>query len=558
MRVHTRTGAVVFECKIHCHIIHSFIHFFNPTFFNPTFFVVAVVVVIDRKDETERRTLKRTPYVYTFDDDDDDDDFVFPQHTQRMPYPPPTYQEGWMGVWSDAPVGNNNNNNDIDNNNSNNNNTTHNIVPCPVHVTGDLVAILQHEEEQQQQQQQQEQQHATTTTSSSRDNNNNQPQHHHHHPRYRDKVQVFDFESFRVPITATLRKQQTSDDEAEDDDDDDDDENDDRHKVVSFLLQSSQDHHSNDDTVNDDAHHHQSQDEESSSSLVSLRHIMNQLQPFLCGNDNDNDDDLLDENYEPLHKDRLRRDQILTYLHDLFQFVVETVVQQQAETYQLYASVLGQPQHCRRHNPHHHHATQHTRTNTIAIRKYAVPNYRSASDQYAMYLHNDAYWTTTTTRTENNKDDESPPPVAMINIWLALNDEMAPRPQNTLVFWETSRRRHTRQSHMLHALLPDACTQSQSQSQLQQQRPLLVYDRTALYWGRFYMFVAGQRGDDDDDGNNNNNNDDDDRVLLHGAMDLPGLSSSLASNDDNKSDVPTSVRRSIELRYTLHDAVHHE
>ena len=162
----------------------------------------------------------------------------------------------------------------------------------------------------------------------------------------------------------------------------------------------------------------------------------------------------------------------------------------------------------------------------LILQKYARPNYRKAADQYAQYLHNDAWFD------ENDYADSEYSPVAMVNVWFILNETP---PRNTLVFRETTADQ-VRTSHMLHA--HPVHTRNQA----------VVYDKD-MAWGRFYVFIAGQRadlapttskGDDSVDATTSSSS----PVLLHGALTLPGDKSDVSQTDE--------IRRSVEMRYMLH------
>ena len=131
---------------------------------------------------------------------------------------------------------------------------------------------------------------------------------------------------------------------------------------------------------------------------------------------------------------------------------------------------------------------------TWHVARYAEPTVRGGKKTYAEYLHNDAWY-----------DDDGA--LSMINVWLILNE--AP-PRNQLVFCACGAADAipSPSEHMLHAGVATdevACE--------------------AMSWGRFYIFVSGQRQTAP-------------RVLLHGAADVPWID---AGED----------RRSCELRYTI-------
>jgi hypothetical protein len=130
---------------------------------------------------------------------------------------------------------------------------------------------------------------------------------------------------------------------------------------------------------------------------------------------------------------------------------------------------------------------------------FANPSVRNAGSKYADYMHNDAIFTD-----EGKSDDK---PLAMINIWFVLNDTP---PSNMLMFHE-AKAEHTRMSHMLHANYDHLLEET------------LFYDKD-MSWGSFYCFISGQLESSEN-------------MLLHGAVDVPGLS--------------MEPRRSAEMRYIV-------
>ena len=132
---------------------------------------------------------------------------------------------------------------------------------------------------------------------------------------------------------------------------------------------------------------------------------------------------------------------------------------------------------------------------TWHVARYAEPTVRGGKKTYAEYLHNDAWY-----------DDDGA--LAMINVWLILNETP---PRNQLVFCacDAADAIPSASGHMLHA---GVSTDE------------VVCE--AMSWGRFYVFVSGQRKTAR-------------RVLLHGAADVPWI-------EDSGED-----RRSCELRYTI-------
>ena len=130
---------------------------------------------------------------------------------------------------------------------------------------------------------------------------------------------------------------------------------------------------------------------------------------------------------------------------------------------------------------------------------YANPSVRLAGSKYADYMHNDAIFAD-----EGNADEK---PLAMINIWFVLNDTP---PSNLLMFHE-AKAVNTRMSHMLHATYDHMLDET------------LFYDED-MCWGAFYCFISGQLESSEN-------------MLLHGAVDVPGLS--------------MEPRRSAEMRYIV-------
>lgn len=206
------------------------------------------------------------------------------------------------------------------------------------------------------------------------------------------------------------------------------------------------------------------------------------------------------------------RAQSLLALHDAFVPVVQEILQ---GNYQFYQSAL-----------------QNVNRKEIRVDKYARPNYRSAANQYAQYLHNDAWISAQEQQDDDDDQQDCYYDIAMVNIWFVLNPQP---PTNSLVFYECDAR-HTKQSHMLHAQVPHTAKQT------------VWYDAT-MSWGRFYLFVAGQV-------------DTADRVLLHGAMEVaasrqqgedaaPGRKEDTTTTLQRQQQQDKEVRRSIEMRYML-------
>jgi hypothetical protein len=246
-----------------------------------------------------------------------------------------------------------------------------------------------------------------------------------------------------------------------------------------FIVKSA------DDSVNVNLNDCETQEESSCSLLgqdLSLSKWMQRVKPLVEAGDSGDEDEIYSLSERTLMK-----------LHDLFIPIVRQAILEHG----FYASGLID-----------------YNLENLQIKKYAKPNYRKATDQYAQYLHNDA-WIACTTEDEAN--NEAPATVAMVNVWFVLND----RPHsNTLVFWETNSVDTVRASHMLHA------------------HPVHTRHQTVAYdgdmaWGRFYVFVAGQRQDTLA------------KLLLHGALSL----SKDVSNDSNEYE---KIRRSVEMRYLLH------
>jgi hypothetical protein len=130
---------------------------------------------------------------------------------------------------------------------------------------------------------------------------------------------------------------------------------------------------------------------------------------------------------------------------------------------------------------------------------YAKPSVRLAGSKYADYMHNDAIFAD-----EGNADNK---PLAMINVWFVLNDTP---PSNLLMFHE-AKTVNLRMSHMLHANYDHMLDET------------LFYDKD-MCWGSFYCFISGQLESSES-------------MLLHGAVDVPGLS--------------MEPRRSAEMRYIV-------
>ena len=285
------------------------------------------------------------------------------------------------------------------------------------------------------------------------------------HCRYRDKVQVFRFDQFTTTSVEQSKKKKKEEEG----------------------------------------------NENACCKTISLKEWMDQVKGEIEA-DEDDEDDETNESQEEEHDDDntflSRRERVLADLHDRFIPIVREIL----ACHQLYASAW--------------HTAYDDENDDIVIRKFARPNYRQANDQYANYLHNDAWISA--------DDDDDTTKIAMVNIWFVLNERP---PRNTLVFWETDATR-TRQSHMLHAA---PCRNDETTTTL-----TVVHDAT-LAWGRFYVFVAGQRNTVD-------------RVLLHGAMNVGASPSSAvaAEPESGSTDTTTNVhnedevRRSVEMRYTLH------
>ena len=357
------------------------------------------------------------------------------------------------------------------------------VQDCPVRVSGSLSEILQLEKEVEQQQQQQQSKDDSMSTTV--------------FPRYRDKIQVFDFDQFSVSLPKEL------------------------------VFSTDQNNEDCDDC---------NKSQPSNTCTVSLRQVMEQLKPKIeidkyhdpCDTIRDDDDDN-DENKSKVNgfydddddwgEDIEDEHEVaMLHLHDMFLPIVQEIIRD----HDFFASALK------------HHPNKDSADDRIRIRKYAKPNYRSSTSHYASYLHNDAWFTD-----DDDDDDDDEVTVGMVNIWFVLNSMP---PSNTLVFWETASST-TRQSHMLHARSTTA------------RDGVVVYDRN-MAWGRFYIFVAGQRrrSSSSTKPEVRDDNDDHQRVLLHGAMNVPSVKQNDQCNnnvdDDNEDDA--NVRRSVEMRYTLH------
>jgi len=311
------------------------------------------------------------------------------------------------------------------------------VQECPVIVRGNLSEILQAEKVQQESSEE-ESNKATTTMV----------------PRYRDKVQVFDFHDFSV----TVSRGEFSD--HDDDDNNNDDDASPPSHVATVSLRQVMEHLKPKIEADNNA--------DDSALLKDEENDNKYYQNNNCGADDDDDDWGTEEEDE--------QESALLRLHDVFLPIVRQILRDHA----FFASALGD--------------WDDNNNSIIRIQKYARPNYRSATSHYAMYLHNDAWFTDDTSEdddTQHEEEEEREVTVGMVNIWFVLND--AP-PSNTLVFWETAVSQ-TRPSHMLHAR--PAATRHK----------VVAYD-CHMAWGRFYIFVAGQRPKRyvDDDGKNNHNN----------------------------------------------------
>lgn len=221
-------------------------------------------------------------------------------------------------------------------------------------------------------------------------------------------------------------------------------------------------------------------------STSNLLDHMNAFKESLESYSSDEDDDDCIESFEQ---------SLLKDLHQRFLPIVEETIEQ----YGLYSSTLKQYQ-----EQVDNESGKHSNASYSLCRS-GLPQVRDAEDQYAGYLHNDMW-------VVEDDDDDDAPILAMLNVWFVLNE--AP-PSNSLVFLETSAK-DTSQSHMLHGIYQQV-----------HKKKTVVHDEN-MCWGRFYVFVAGQRKVNDSD-----------RVLLHGAMDLP---------QKNKLQ---ATRRSVEMRYKV-------
>lgn len=199
----------------------------------------------------------------------------------------------------------------------------------------------------------------------------------------------------------------------------------------------------------------------------------------------------------------------LEQVHRAFQSVVETLVRDEG----LYGSQI----------PLQRRGEEHS--SRVRVERYAECSVRNGGENmdlmkrgtFATYMHSDAWF-----ESEPESESPPPPPLAMVNVWMALNDEP---PSNTLCFHETTAASTVR-THMLHADFAWL------------EGGLCVYDG-GMRWGRCYVFVSGQR-------------DTCEEVLLHGAIDVPPPPELLGGNEESPS-LPAPPRRiSLECRFTVH------
>ena len=173
----------------------------------------------------------------------------------------------------------------------------------------------------------------------------------------------------------------------------------------------------------------------------------------------------------------------------------------------------------------------------VRVERYAEPTLRNGGETagvmergtFASYLHSDKWFEAEVQAeaqpvTMSTPPRSPPPPLALVNVWMALND--AP-PSNTLCFHETDAASTVR-THMLHADF----------SKLE--GGLCVYEG-GMKWGQCYVFVSGQQ-------------DTCEEVLLHGAIDVPGGGEGGgARGGEGGGGGGVAPRRvSLECRFTLH------
>ena len=367
------------------------------------------------------------------------------------------------------------------------------VVQQPVQVTGDLCQILQHEEE-------------SSSSSASPPTRVRRRR----RRRYGDKVQVFTFDQFMV-------HENENEDEAADN----------KNNSSSNYHDTTTTTSSGDDGDDDDLTTTTNNNNEGNykRNVVSLRQVMERLRPQIeneppyLEEENDDYDEGDEDDDDP-------RERALLYLHDVLVPVVREILQD----HELYASQLARASSSS--------SSQNKSNSSICIRRYAKPTYRNDPSHYANYLHNDAWWKKNDDDVDHDNDDDdtaAPPPLAMVNLWLVLNDVP---PSNTLVFWETNLpSRNVRPSHMLHATATTTCTSTNTDDGGDDDGVVVVYDRH-MAWGRLYAFVAGQRQCAATTTKQQQQMQQ--SVLLHGAMEVGG------GGDQGE------IRRSVELRYTVH------
>jgi hypothetical protein len=206
-----------------------------------------------------------------------------------------------------------------------------------------------------------------------------------------------------------------------------------------------------------------------------------------------------------------KQETVLKEVHERFQTIVRDVLIHR----KLCHSVLGEND-----DPDSSSGTRTTNT-SLQVGLYATPNVRLGRGKYASFLHSDSTFLPIAKRIggpENNNSFNSNTPRVMVNVWIILNDRP---PSNQLMFYQ-SLLQHTCQSGTkLHGQYDHI------------QGETLVYDQD-MCWGSFYCFVSGEAKPDNETG----------RVLLHGAVDIPGGGGGSKTKGTNH-------RKSIELRYLV-------
>jgi hypothetical protein len=110
---------------------------------------------------------------------------------------------------------------------------------------------------------------------------------------------------------------------------------------------------------------------------------------------------------------------------------------------------------------------------------YATPNVRLGRGKYATFLHSDATFSC----------NSPTAPVAMLNIWIMLND--TPQTNNHVMFYLGQKKEtcHDKSRKMLYGNYDHMMITQEEQNDSK----TLVYD-DQMCWGSFYCFVAGQAG----------------------------------------------------------------